>query len=134
MKCSDRQYEAQDLATCAPEELGSILAAVLGAQRCTVHAPVDDENLPCAPVAAFGEIHPSSDGAIVEYTVARDRMFSVLSLNGEAVAFVQVSGPRRRPHFTDLDLQLLRIMSGFIATTVTTNRRLTQGATSIQPS
>ncbi|SAK82636.1 hypothetical protein AWB75_05279 [Caballeronia catudaia] len=134
MKCSDRQYAAQNLATCAPEELGSILAAVLGAQRCIVHAPVDDENLSCTPVAAFGEIHTSSNGAIVEYTAARDRMFSVLSLNGEVIALVQVCGPQRRPHFTDLDLQLLRIMSGFIATTIATNRRLTQGAGSIGPS
>ncbi|AET93437.1 hypothetical protein BYI23_C012910 [Burkholderia sp. YI23] len=120
MKYADHEYQAQSLATCAPEALGSILAEVLGARRCIVHAPADPEaaGLSTAPVAVFGEIHPSPDRAIVEHSDARDRMFSVLPLHDGKIVIVQVFEPQRKSRFTDLDLQLLRIMSGFIATTI----------------
>ena len=135
MKTSEQKRKATRLAGCTPQQLGAMLADVLGAQQCVVHAPVDDDvaELCGGLVAAFGEIHASPHAAIVEYSVARDRMFSILSTNGRMLGFVQLSGPRRRPQFTDLDLQLLRIMSAFVATTIDTQCRQTQGEAKIGP-
>jgi hypothetical protein len=136
MKPSDQKDEAPSLATCSQEELGTMLARVLGAHRCIVHGPVDDDVAElCAGIsAAFGEIRASSDSAIVEYSVDRDRMFSILSRDAKVIGFIQVSGPRRKPQFTDIDLQLLRIMSGFVAMAIEVDCNHTQGAESIGPS
>jgi hypothetical protein len=135
MKTSHQKDKAMRLAGCTREQLGAMLANVLGARQCVVHAPIDDDvaELCDGLVAAFGEIHASSHAAIVEYGVARDRMFSILKVDGAMTGFVQVCGPRRRPQFTDLDLQLLRIMSAFVAEAIDTDCRQTQGDAKIGP-
>ncbi|MGE8163744.1 hypothetical protein ACQKRQ_26840 [Paraburkholderia sp. NPDC080076] len=110
--------------TCAPQELASMLAEALGAKRCIVSMPVDEGVAEvCANrIASFGEIHPSPKTAIVEYSDARDRMFSVLSLQGKVIGFVQVSGLRDRPPFTGHDLNVLRIVSVLITKAIEADR------------
>lgn len=107
-------------ATFSPEGLGLLVAEALGATRCLVFASTDERiaEVCSGHVASFGEINASGKTPIIGYCESRDRMFSVLTLRGKFVGFVQVSGPQGRPQFSEHELNVLRIFSVFIATAI----------------
>jgi hypothetical protein len=86
-------------ATLVPETLGPLVAEAFGATRCIVSTSTDERiaELCCGHIASFGEIHASAKTPIIGCGEFRDRMFSVLTLRGKFVGFMQVSGPQGRP-------------------------------------
>ncbi|SAK79850.1 GAF domain protein [Caballeronia pedi] len=108
----------------SPEELAMMVADALDAKRCVVSMTSDERIAAVCSghYASFGEVHLSATTAIVEYSDARDKMFSVLELGGKAIGVVQVSGPRDKRQFNEHDLKLLRIFAAFIAKAVEADR------------
>lgn len=134
MKSPEQSYEEHAGRTTAsvtyahaafvPEELELLVAEVLGAARCIVSPSTEPRvaELCAGNAASFGEIHASTKTPIIGYSEFRDRMFSVLMLRGKFVGFVQVSGPQGRSQFSEHDLNVLRILSIFIATAIEADR------------
>ncbi len=130
MKNQEHSYEentgamtgslADQRATFVLDNLGLLVAEALGATRCIVSTSTDEQiaEVCSGHVASFGEIHASGKTPIIGYCESRDRMFSVLTLRGKFIGFVQVSGPQGRPQFSEHDLNVLRIFSVFIATAI----------------
>lgn len=108
----------------SPEELASMVAEALGAKRCVVSVTADERiaDVCSGHYVSFGEVHLGATAAIVEYSDARDKMFSVLESNGKAIGVVQVSGPRDKQRFDEHDLKLLRIFAAFITRAVEADR------------
>lgn len=108
----------------SPEELAAMVAEALGAKRCVVSVTADERiaKVCAGRYVSFGEVHLEGTTAIVEYSDARDKMFSVLESNGAAIGVVQVSGPRDKRQFDDHDLKLLRIFAAFITRAVEADR------------
>jgi hypothetical protein len=106
------------------EALATMVAEALGATRCvvTIEAHERIAEVCSGHYASFGEVHFGAATAIVEYSKARDKMFSVLELNGNAIGVVQVSGPKDKRQFNEHDLRLLRIFAAFIARAIEADR------------
>lgn len=134
MKSSEHGYDgsagpttgsaANEYERFGPDELGLLVAEVLGATRCTVCLSTDERLAAVCSghIASFGEIHASATTAIVEYCESRHRMFSVLALRGKFAGFVQVAGPAGRPQFSGHDLNVLRILGLFIERAIEAER------------
>src|SRR6476660_444156 len=71
----------------SPEELATMVAEALRAKRCVVTVTADERiaEVCSGQSASFGEVHFAATTTIVEYSDARDNMFSVLELNGTAI-------------------------------------------------
>ncbi|WP_244195417.1 hypothetical protein [Caballeronia arationis] len=108
----------------SPEELATMVAEALRAKRCVVTVTADERiaEVCSGQSASFGEVHFAATTTIVEYSDARDNMFSVLELNGTAIGVVQVSGPQDKVQFTEHDLKVLRILAAFITRAIEADR------------
>jgi hypothetical protein len=108
----------------SPDGLATMVAEALGAKRCVVSIPVAERiaKVCAGHSTAFGEVHFAAETAIVEYSDARDKMFSVLASSGTAIGVVQVAGPQDGRQFTEHDLRLLRVLGAFITRAVEADR------------
>ncbi|SAK77408.1 hypothetical protein AWB76_05116 [Caballeronia temeraria] len=119
----ESDFSVADYSAGSPEELATMVADALDAKRCVVSVTADERiaEVCAGHYVSFGEVHLGAR-AIVEYSDARDKMFSVLELSGKPIGVVQVSGPRDKRQFDEYDLKLLRILATFVARAVEADR------------